>query len=64
MQLIPLPFAAAHFGGRMGGLEFTLAGFRQRIAQAAATQLRCPAMETMEVSGPCHEHLQVVTPPV
>jgi hypothetical protein len=64
VQLIALPLAAAHLAHGMGGLQFAFAGFRQGVAQAASTQLRCPAMEAMEVSGPCHEHLLVVTPPV
>jgi hypothetical protein len=64
MQLIPLPLAATQLGHGMGGLQFAFAGLRQSLAQAAATQLRRPTMEAMEVSGPCHEHLLVVTPPV
>ena len=62
VQLILLPFAAAHLADRMGGLQFAFSGFREGATQAAATQLRRPAMETMKVSGPCHEHLWVVTP--
>jgi hypothetical protein len=61
VQLILLPFAAAHLADRMGGLQFAFSWFRQGAAQAATTQLRRPAMETMKVSGPCHEHLWVVT---
>ncbi len=64
IELSVLPFPAAHLGHGMGGLELTFAGLRQSITQAATTQLRRPAMEAMEVSGPCHEHLQVVTKPV
>jgi hypothetical protein len=64
VELILLPFPAAHLCQGMGGLKLPFAGLRQSIAQAAATQLRRPAMEAMEVSGPCHEHLLVVTPQV
>jgi hypothetical protein len=62
MQLILLPLAATHLGQGMGGLQFAFAGLRQSLAQAAATQLGGPTMEAMEVSGPRHEHLLVVTP--
>jgi hypothetical protein len=64
MELILLPFPAAHFAHRMRGLQFAFTGFRQRIAQAAAAQLRRPAVEPVKISGPCHEHLLVVTPQV
>jgi hypothetical protein len=61
IELVVLPFAAAHLGDRMGGLKLAFPGLWQSTAQAAAAQLRGPAMEAMEVSCPCHEHLQVVT---
>jgi len=64
VKLISLPFATTLFGHGMGGLEFAFSRFRQCAAKAAATQLRCPAVEAMKVSGPCHEHLLVVTSPV
>jgi hypothetical protein len=64
VELIPLPFAATQILQRMGGLQLTLTGLRQSTAQAAAPQLRRPAMEAVKVSSPCHEHLLVVTAPV
>jgi hypothetical protein len=62
LQLSVLPLAGSHFSHRMVGLQLAFTGLRQCVAQAAATKLGCPAMETMERSGSCHEHLLVVTP--
>jgi hypothetical protein len=61
LQLSVLPLAGSHFSHRMVGLQLAFTGLRQCVAQAAATKLGCPAMETMERSGSCHEHLLVVT---
>ena len=60
-ELVVLPFPAADLSPGMDGLQLPFPGLRQGIAQAPATQLRGPTVEAMEVSGPCHEHLQVVT---
>ena len=64
VQLIALPLTPTHLGGRAAGLEFTLTGFGQGLAQGPPAQLGGPAMEAMEGSRTRHDDLLVETPSV